>query len=349
MTKSTALATATMEAAFEARDRAFDGRFVVAVTTTRIYCRPSCPARRPRPENTRFLPDIATAEAAGFRPCKRCKPDEAARDAAAVELALDILRAAEERVSLEQLAQECGYSPSHMQRIFTRALGLSPAVYARALREERAREALTATQSVTAAIYAAGFEASSRFYADMEGKLGMAPSAWANGGEGVRISWAVVNTSLGDMLVAASERGVCRLSFCETENDLRTRFSKAELVEGGAQFAQLLAQVVEAVEQPWTQSDLPIDVVGTAFQHKVWAELRRIPAGQTLSYSELAARLGNPKASRAVGGANGANPVAVLVPCHRVIAADGALGGYAYGEAIKSELLRREREREGSG
>lgn len=331
-----------METAFAARDRAFDGRFVVAVTTTGIYCRPSCPARRPRPENTRFLADNAAAEAAGFRPCKRCKPDEAARDAAAVALALRVLREAEERVSLEALAAECGYSPAHMQRVFKRATGLSPAAYSRASREERAREALSAGGSVTEAIYEAGFEAPSRFYAELDGRLGMTPSAWVKGGEGVRIHWAVVPSTLGDMLVAATGKGVCRLSFCETGEDLADRFPRAELVEGGADFADLLTRVVAAVEEPWRGHDIPIDVIGTAFQQRVWDELKRIPAGETLSYGELAAKLGQPGASRAVGGANGANPVAVLVPCHRVVAADGGLGGYAYGVEVKRELLRRE-------
>lgn len=335
--------TEHMQAAFEARDRSWDGRFVVAVTTTGIYCRPSCPARRPRPENTRFYADNDAAEQAGFRACKRCEPDRVTRDRAAVELAIDLLRQADERIGLAELAAETGYSPSHFQRVFTRATGLSPAVYSRALREERARAALTEGGAVTGAIYQAGFESASRFYDSMEGKLGMTPSAWARGGAGTTIRWAIVPTTLGPMLVAATDKGVCRLSFNEGVEDLAERFPNADLIEGGAEFAELLDRVVEAVEQPAASHDIPIDVQGTAFQQRVWAELRKIPAGETRTYAEIAAAAGNPSAVRAAGSANGANHVSVLIPCHRVIRTDGSLGGYAYGLDIKRELLERER------
>jgi AraC family transcriptional regulator of adaptative response/methylated-DNA-[protein]-cysteine methyltransferase len=332
-----------MEEAFAARDRAWDGRFVVAVTTTRIYCRPSCPARRPRPENTRFLAGNAEAEAAGFRPCLRCRPDAVARDKAAVRRVLATLKGSDETMPLAELAEEAGYSPGHLQRIFTRETGLSPAAYARALRAERAREALSSGESVTGAIYEAGFESASRFYDTMEGKLGMAPSAWVRGGEGVTIDWAVVPTSLGSMLVAATDKGVCRLSFDETVEDLARRFPKSMLVEGGERFAGLLSKVVAAVEKPGTGTDIPLDVKGTAFQERVWQELRRIPPGETRSYSDIAAAAGNARAVRAAGSANGANHVSVLIPCHRAIRSDGSLGGYAYGTAIKRELLEREK------
>ena len=333
-----------MQAAFTARDRAFDGRFVVGVTSTGIYCRPSCPARRPRSEHTLYMGSVEEAQIAGFRPCLRCLPDAVTRDAAAVRLAIAAIRAGEGH-GLADLAVRTGYSPAHLQRVFTRATGFSPSAYARSLREELAREALTNEESVTEAIYAAGYETPSRFYAGMEGKLGMAPSAWARGGQGVVIRWAIVPTSLGAMLVAATDKGVCRLSFAEGRDELARRFPKADLVEGGAEFDELLSRVVAAVEQPASIADIPLDVVGTAFQHRVWDELRRIPPGETRSYGQLAAALGQPGASRAVGGANGANPVAVLVPCHRVVAADGGLGGYAYGTEIKRELLSRERGR----
>ncbi|OYW46564.1 MAG: bifunctional transcriptional activator/DNA repair enzyme protein Ada [Sphingomonadales bacterium 32-68-7] len=340
--------TELMQAAFAARDRSYDGRFVVAVTTTNIYCRPSCPARRPRPENTRFYASAEQAREAGFRPCRRCEPDGVTRDRAAVELAIDLLRQADARIgpriSLAELAAETGYSPSHMQRVFTRATGLSPAAYARALREERARVALSTAGAVTGAIYEAGFESASRFYDSMEGKLGMTPSAWVRGGAGATIRWAVVATTLGPMLVAATDRGVCRLSFDETAEDLAVRFPNADLVEGGEAFAELLARVIEAVERPGAGHDIPLDVQGTAFQQRVWAELRRIPAGETRSYAQIAAAAGHPGAVRAAGSANGANAVAVLIPCHRVIRADGSLGGYAYGLDIKRELLERERQ-----
>ncbi|MDG2002691.1 MAG: bifunctional DNA-binding transcriptional regulator/O6-methylguanine-DNA methyltransferase Ada [Novosphingobium sp.] len=329
-------------AAFEARDRSFDGRFVVAVTTTAIYCRPSCPARRPRRENVVILPDGSAARAAGFRACKRCRPDNVSRDLAVVERVLALLHGAEETVPLARLARETGYSPSHLQRIFKRAVGLSPAEYARALRIERAGDALSAGSSVTDAVYEAGFGAPSRFYEASKGRLGMAPTAWANGGHGVTIRWAVVETSLGRMLVAATEKGVCRLSFDEGPDELRERFPKAELAEGGAEFAALLKEVVSAVEQPGDSRAIPLDVQGTAFQEAVWAELRKIPIGETRSYAEIAAAIGKPGAVRAAGSANGANAVAVLIPCHRVIRSDGSLGGYAYGEDIKRELLKRE-------
>jgi AraC family transcriptional regulator of adaptative response/methylated-DNA-[protein]-cysteine methyltransferase len=328
------------------RDRSFDGRFVTGVLTTGIYCRPSCAARHPARGNVRFFASGAEARAAGLRPCKRCRPDDVARDEAAVLAAIDEIKGSADSgggpPQLAELARAVGYSPAHFQRVFTRSTGLSPAAYARALREERAREALSAGGSVTKAIYQAGFEAPSRFYDAMEGKLGMAPSAWARGGEGVAIRWAVVQTTLGPMLVAATGKGVCRLSFNEGRTDLEARFPRAELIEGGGEFSALLQRVVDAVERPGTGGDIPLDVRGTAFQERVWAELRKIPPGETRSYAQIAAAAGRPSAVRAAGSANGANNVAVLIPCHRVIRSDGSLGGYAYGLAIKRELLARE-------
>lgn len=324
------------------RDRAFDGRFVTGVLTTGIYCRPSCAARHPRRENVRFFTDGAGARAAGLRPCKRCCPDDVSRDERAVLAAIAAIRAAEQPLALAALAAENGYSPTHFQRVFTRHTGLSPAAYARALLAERAAAALTDEGNVTGAIYAAGYSGPSRFYAANEGRLGMAPSAWANGGRGVTIRWAVVETTLGAMLVAATDKGVCRLSFGEGRAALEARFPRAELIEGGADFAQLLDQVIAAVEAPGDFAHIPLDVKGTAFQEAVWRELRRIPAGETRSYAQLAAAAGNPKAMRAAGSANGANNVAVLIPCHRVIRTDGSLGGYAYGLEIKRKLLEQE-------
>lgn len=332
-------------AAVKRRDRAFDGRFVTGVLSTGIYCRPSCPARHPRRENVRFFRDGAAARAAGLRPCLRCRPDEVARDEAAVLAAIAAIKASEGVVSLQSLVALTSYSPAHFQRLFKRATGLSPAAYARAIRGERARETLAGAESVTEAIYRAGYEAPSRFYDDMKGKLGMTVKQWRAGGEGRTIHYAQVRTTLGPMLVAATERGVCCLAFNETSEDLARRFPQAELVEGGERFSALFRQVTQAVEEPGTGDAIPLDVRGTAFQQRVWEALRAIPAGETRSYGELAAALGNPKASRAVGGANGANAIAVLIPCHRVIAHDGSLGGYAYGLDIKRELLRREMER----
>ncbi|WP_211371512.1 bifunctional transcriptional activator/DNA repair enzyme AdaA [Altericroceibacterium indicum] len=332
-----------MEAAFAARDRAADGCFVVGVLTTGIYCRPSCPARRPKPENTRFYLKEEDAQAAGLRPCRRCRPDEVARDRAAIDRVLALLKRDPSAHGLDALADEVGYSPSHLQRLFKRDIGLSPAAYARALRSQRAQDMLQGASDVTDVIYKAGFESPSRFYAAMEGRLGMTPSVWAKGGEGMTIRWALVKTSLGEMLVAASDKGVCRLAFNTPAEDLVKTFPRATLVPGGDAFTELLGKVIAAVESPSDVSDIPLDVQGTAFQERVWQQLRLIPKGETRSYAELAAAAGNPKAMRAAGSANGANPVAVLIPCHRVIRADGSIGGYAFGTAIKEELLRREK------
>lgn len=326
-----------------AKDRRFDGAFVTGVHSTGIYCRPSCPARPPRRENVAFYATPADAEASGLRPCLRCRPDDVSRDETAVARAIAMLRKAEEPVPLAALAMATGYSPAHFQRLFKRAVGLSPAAFARALRLERVEEALSAGGRVTDAVYAAGFGAPSRFYEAAGGRLGMAPSAWRDGGSGVTIHWAVVATSLGPMLVAATDKGVCRLSFNEDETALRARFPHAGLVAGGEAFAALLDQVIGAVEKPGDSRHIPLDVQGTAFQEAVWQELRRIPPGETRSYAQIAAAVGKPGAVRAAGSANGANNVAVLIPCHRVIRSDGSLGGYAYGLDIKRALLERER------
>jgi AraC family transcriptional regulator of adaptative response/methylated-DNA-[protein]-cysteine methyltransferase len=326
-----------------ARDRRFDGAFVMGVHSTGIYCRPSCPARTPNRANVRFYQGEEEAEAVGLRPCLRCRPEAVTREEEAVARAIALLREAEGPVALARLGEATGYSPSHFQRLFKRAVGLSPAAFARALRMERAEEALSAGETVTNAIYESGFGAPSRFYEASEGRLGMTPSAWRNGGRGVVIRWAVIETSLGTMLVAATDKGVCRLSFNEGPEDLAARFPHADLVEGGEELAGLLAEVVTAVERPGDSRQIPLDVQGTAFQEAVWRELRRIPPGETRSYSDIAAAVGRPGAVRAAGSANGANNVAVLIPCHRVIRSDGTLGGYAYGEEIKRELLRRER------
>lgn len=326
------------------RDRASDGLFVTCVRTTGIYCRPSCAARHPGRANVEFRPTPAEAEAAGFRACLRCRPDAVARDEAAVAEAIALIGAAEKPPTLDRLAATTGYSPAHFQRVFKRAVGLSPAAYARAMRRTRAGEALTREDSVAQAIYAAGFSAPSRFYAAHEGRLGMAPSAWVAGGAGAEIHWAMIGTSLGRMLVAATAKGVCRLSFDEDEAALRRRFPHATLIEGSAKFADLFDRVVAAVETPGDGRAIPLDVRGTAFQEAVWQALQRIPPGETRSYADIAAAIGRPKAVRAAGSANGANNVAILIPCHRVIRGDGTLGGYAYGLDRKRILLDRERD-----
>ena len=337
-----------MWTAFDTRDRSADGRFVVGVRTTGIYCKPSCPARRPRRDNVAFYPDPAAARAAGLRACLRCLPDAVGRDRTAVAEAVAIMDRGE-ATRLAALAAAVGYAPHHFQRLFTRATGLSPAAYARARRAECAADALTRENTVTDAIYEAGYGAPSRFYADAGSRLGMTPSAWVKGGAGATIRSTVVPTSLGPLLVAATDKGLCRVSFDEDAAALGRRFPGAAIVEGGADLADLAARVVAQVETPGADTDLPIDVRGTVFQEAVWRALRAIPPGETRSYAELAAMAGNAGAVRATGSACGANGVAVLIPCHRALRSDGTLGGYAYGLDRKRALLAKEQASEERG
>ncbi|NJM50154.1 MAG: bifunctional DNA-binding transcriptional regulator/O6-methylguanine-DNA methyltransferase Ada [Sphingomonadales bacterium] len=323
------------------RDRSFDGRFVTGVHSTGIYCRPSCAARHPARCNVAFYKDGNAARAVGLRPCKRCLPDDVTRDQAAIIKALELL-ASDDPPRLAALAGAVGYAPHHFSRIFKRDIGLSPAAWLRSERLRRAEMELKRGVSVTEAIYAAGYNAPSRFYADSKRKMGMTPSAWKNGGAGVVIRYAIVDTTLGPMLVAATDKGICRLSFGEDKGELIRRFPKAVIEPGGAAIDNMVKGAVAVIENPRTMPDLPLDVAGTAFQEAVWQALRRIPPGETRSYAEIAAAVGKPGAVRAAGSANGANNVAILIPCHRVIRSDGSLGGYAYGLAIKQELLRRE-------
>jgi AraC family transcriptional regulator, regulatory protein of adaptative response / methylated-DNA-[protein]-cysteine methyltransferase len=332
----------TAWAAFSARDRSFDGQFVGAVKTTGIYCKPSCPARHPKRENVDFYADSSAARAAGFRACLRCKPDEVGRDRDAVAAALTLIEASDDPPNLEMLAAQVGYAPHHFHRLFKRDTGVTPAAYARALRARRAEAALGGNGTVTDAIYKAGYSGPSRFYADTKGRLGMTPSAWRNGGADVTIRWTITETSLGHMLLAATDKGICRLSFDEDESELRRRFPNAVVEKGGVAMAALVDSAVAAVNDPARAAALPLDVAGTAFQQAVWEELQRIPPGETRSYAQIAAAVGQPGAVRAAGSANGANNVAVLIPCHRVIRSDRSLGGYAYGLERKRILLERE-------
>lgn len=329
-------------AAFDARDRSLDGQFVGAVKTTGIYCKPSCPARRPLRENVEFFATAEQAQAAGYRACKRCLPDEVGRDAEGIVKALALIAASEEVLSLDKLAAAAGYAPHHFHRLFKRATGVTPAAFVRAERAKRAEAALSGNASVTEAIYDAGYSGPSRFYAETKGRLGMTPSAWKNGGAGAVIRWAVVDTSLGKMLLAATEKGICRLSFDEDEAELRRRFPHATLLPAGDAMRSLIDGAVQAVERPSAMPNLPLDVAGTAFQQAVWQELQRIPPGETRTYAQIAAAVGKPNAVRAAGTANGANRVAVLIPCHRVIGTDGTLRGYAYGTERKRKLLEQE-------
>lgn len=334
-------------AAFAARDRAADGGFVVAVRTTGIYCKPSCPARHPRRENVSFFADPAAARAAGYRACLRCRPDEEGRDRVAVARAIALMNAAETAPGLDQLAAAVGYAPHHFHRLFKRATGVTPAAYARARKAERAAAALTDGATITQAIYDAGYSAPSRFYAHGAPRLGMAPSAWARGGAGVTIRWTTAPTSLGPVLVAATDRGICQVAFDADGDTLRARFPAAEIVPGGESLAELAAEVVALVEHPARDHSLPLDVRGTTFQEAIWQALRTIPPGETRTYAELAALAGRPGAVRAAGSACGANHVPVLIPCHRVTKADGAIGGYAFGPERKRLLLDRERDQSG--
>ncbi|HEX7929580.1 MAG TPA: methylated-DNA--[protein]-cysteine S-methyltransferase [Sphingomicrobium sp.] len=329
-------------AAFERRDRSWDGRVIGAVRTTGIFCKPSCPARRPKREHVEFFLDCESARTAGYRSCMRCKPDEVGREALAVTKAVKLIEQAEEPISLSELAEAVGYAPHHFQRVFTRALGVSPAGYWRGLRAKRAAEALEESDQVTEAIYEAGYSGPSRFYADAKERLGMTPSAWRDGGRGETIRWTVVDSALGPLLVATTPKGICRLTFDESDGALRRNFPNATLVKDDGSMAELVEGVLTAIDRPQSAPDLPIDVRGTAFQEAVWRELRKIPLGETRSYSDIACAIGDPKATRAVGTANGSNPVAVLVPCHRVIRSDGTLGGYAGGLDRKRKLLKAE-------
>jgi AraC family transcriptional regulator, regulatory protein of adaptative response / methylated-DNA-[protein]-cysteine methyltransferase len=343
---------ATPEARWQAllgRDPAADGCFVAAITSTGIYCRPICPARKPKRENVRFYPTPAAAEAAGFRACKRCRPNQASaggRHAAAVADACRMIAEAEEPPSLEALARSAGMSRFHFHRVFKQATGLTPKGYATSLRAARLREGLAGSATVTAAIYDAGYNSSSRFYAKSSQVLGMTPTAFRAGGAGTTIRFAIGESSLGAILAAASDRGVCAILLGDDPQallrDLQDAFPKADLLGGDRDFEQWMAEVVGFVEQPALGLDLPLDIRGTAFQQRVWRALSEIPVGATVSYAELAGRIGLPKAARAVARACAANGIAVAIPCHRVVRSDGALSGYRWGVERKRRLLARE-------
>jgi AraC family transcriptional regulator of adaptative response/methylated-DNA-[protein]-cysteine methyltransferase len=329
-------------AAFERRDRSWDGRVIGAVKTTGIYCKPSCPAKRPKREHVEFFVSGEEARAAGYRACLRCKPDEVGRDREAVAKAVRLIEVAEESPTLDDLANSVGYAPHHFQRLFKRDLGVSPAEYARGLRAKRAEKHLRANERVTDAIYDAGYSAPSRFYADAKERMGMTPSAWRDGGRGETIRWTTFDSPLGPMLIAATSKGICRLTFNDSEASLERLFPNATIVRDEGGMRELVEGALTAIERPAAAPELPIDVAGTAFQEAVWRELRKIPLGETRSYAEIAAAIGQPKAVRAVGTANGDNHVSVLIPCHRVIRSDGTLGGYGGGLANKKKLLAAE-------
>jgi AraC family transcriptional regulator of adaptative response/methylated-DNA-[protein]-cysteine methyltransferase len=332
-----------------ARDSRADGAFVYSVETTGVYCRPSCAARQARPENVRFHATVADAEAAGFRACKRCRPGQpslAEQHTDKVTVACRSIESAARIPTLEQLAEQAGLSVFHFHRVFKAVTGVTPREYARAHRAERVRTELDRSRTVTRAIYDAGYNSSARFYQDSADLLGMTPTAYRAGGAEARIHFAVGECSLGSILVARSEQGVCAILLGDDPDalarDLERRFPRAVLIGGDPAFEEMVAKVVGFVEAPGTGLDLPLDVRGTAFQQRVWRALRDIPVGRTATYADVAKRIGAPTAVRAVAQACGANPLAVAIPCHRVIRNDGGLSGYRWGVERKRALLARE-------
>lgn len=331
-----------------ARDATADGTFFYSVESTGVYCRPSCGARLPNPKNVRFHATLEAAERAGYRACKRCRPTQAAGAALAAKVtqACRLLEGPGAVPALPELAAAVGLSPSHFHRAFKAACGVTPRAYAAARRARRVSHELPRSRSVSAAIHQAGFNATSRFYEQSSALLGMTPSELRAGGLNQKIHFAVGQCSLGAILVAQSTRGVCSILLGDEPEqlvrDLEQRFARAELLGGDAEFEQLVARVVGFVEAPRLGLDLPLDVRGTAFQLRVWQALCAIPPGSTATYAEIAERIGAPRAVRAVGTACGRNPLAVAIPCHRVVRQNGDLSGFRWGIERKRSLLERE-------
>ncbi len=332
------------------RDPAADGAFVYSVRTTRVYCRPTCPARLARRENVSFHATCQDAAKAGFRPCKRCKPTEeslATQHASAVARACRAIENAENMPTLDELAKAAGISNQYFHRVFKAHTGVTPKAYAAAHRSRRVRHELGQSSTVTSAIYDAGFNSNGRFYDTSNALLGMTPRTFRAGGSGVVIRFAVGESWLGPILVAASDKGVCAILLgddpAQLMHNLEDQFPKAEIVGGDAGFERLVAKVVGFVQMPSIGLDLPLDIRGTAFQRRVWEALRKIPAGSTASYAEIAEKIGEPKSVRAVAQACATNVLAVAIPCHRVVRANGSLSGYRWGVERKEKLLRRER------
>ncbi|KQP92089.1 bifunctional DNA-binding transcriptional regulator/O6-methylguanine-DNA methyltransferase Ada [Methylobacterium sp. Leaf117] len=336
--------------ALATRDARADGRFVYAVRTTGVYCRPSCAARPAKPGNVSFHATYAEAEAAGFRPCRRCRPNEAALADRQIEAVIRVCRmieASDSIPSLDVLAKAAGMSAFHFHRVFRASTGITPKAYADAKRVERLARSLPQAGSVTEAVFEAGYNAASRFYAQDSQRLGMSPSTYRKGGTGIAIRFAVGQCSLGAILVAATPRGVCAILLGDDPEalmrDLEDRFPKATLSAGDPEFDGWVAQVVGFVEAPGLGLELPLDIGGTAFQQRVWQALRAVPVGTTTTYAEVARAIGSPKATRAVALACGSNRLAVAIPCHRVVRSDGSLSGYRWGVGRKRDLLDRER------
>ena len=330
-----------------ARDARQDGSFVFAVRTTGVYCRPSCPSRRPRRDSVEFFADPSEAERAGYRACLRCKPTQISEQAQYVLRARQVLDRAEGVVTLAQLSKRLGLSPFHLQRLFKRATGLSPREYQSARRMQHVKTQLRKGEDVTTALYDAGFSSPSRLYENSTQQLGMTPGTYRRGGAGATITFAIAPTTLGRMLVAATERGLCAVRFGENapelERDLREEFHAAELHRDDAAMGRYIEPLLSNLRGENTTVDLPLDVLATAFQKKVWETLRQIPRGETRSYTDVAREIGDPNAVRAVARACASNPVAIAVPCHRVVRSDGELAGYRWGLERKRKLLEAER------
>jgi AraC family transcriptional regulator of adaptative response/methylated-DNA-[protein]-cysteine methyltransferase len=343
--------------AVQGRDDAADGRFVYAVTSTGIYCRPTCASRRPLRRNVRFFDLPEAAEQEGFRPCKRCKPTESTSPDASVQKVRDICRfidrelddGADGSPSLAAIAEAVGGSPHHLQRTFKRLMGVTPAQYGDARRLIRLKQGLKQGESVTNAMYDAGYGAASRLYERSNGQLGMTPASYAKGGKGARMGYAISPSPLGRLMVAATEQGVCFLSLGEDEHliaELHREYPLAEIVADEIVLGEWVRTVVDYLEGAIPHPNLPLDVQGTAFQRRVWQELMQIPAGVTRTYSELAEQIsGKASARRAVARGCATNPVSLIIPCHRVVRGDGGLGGYRWGLERKAALIAAERER----
>lgn len=364
MTTPTALqplpATPARWAAVAERDPAADGRFVYAVRTTGIYCRPTCRSRRPRPENIRYYPTPAAATADGFRPCRRCRPEAAGYGAAvregaeAVRRAVSYIQAHQGGVPpLAEVARAAGLSPSHLQRTFARLVGVSPRAYAQALLRERWKASLRRGASVSRAGWDAGYGSSRQLYEQGADALGMPPASYREGAEGVSIRYVLMDTAVGRMLLAATERGLCAAWFggsdAALERELAAEFPRADRRRDDAALARMAAAVRRHLEEGAPLAQLPLDVGGTPFERAVWNTLRAIPYGQTRTYAEVAALAGHPGAARAVGAACAANAVALVIPCHRVVRADGQQGGYRWGVDRKRALLAREAREQSGG
>lgn len=334
--------------AVQTNDARFNGVFFTGVKTTKIYCKPSCPAKLPKRRNVRFFTSAEKAESEGFRACLRCQPrtEKADPQTTIVMRACEILER-EERVSLEILGAELNVSPTHLQKIFKKIIGVSPKKFAESRRLEKFKTEIKSGNDVVDAMYDAGYGSSSRLYENVSDKLGMTPAVYKKGGEGMEIGFTIVDSDLGKMLVAKTDKGVCAVSFSDTERELRKQlqneFPKAEIRQNDKELKKIVEAILANLEGTSKTLDLPLDLQATAFQMRVWEALRKIPYGETASYQEIAEKIGSQKSVRAVAGACAKNRVAVVIPCHRVVRSDGSLSGYRWGVERKRKILKKEK------